>query len=102
MDVDNFYGTETVKIIPEHLVTYKLLGEPGGPHYAHYDLVGGLLVCIIIPFLFIFQTQIFFCTSKDVIMQSNGKAISSWILFMQAEDQVFPCVIEFLTCHDMS
>lgn len=53
---------ETVKIIPEHLVTYKLLGEPGGPHYAHYDLVGGRL----------------------------------------AEDQVFPCIIEFLTCHDMS
>ncbi|XP_038679140.1 uncharacterized protein LOC119980498 isoform X1 [Tripterygium wilfordii] len=32
---------ETVKLIPEHLVTYRVLGEPGGPHYAHYDLVGG-------------------------------------------------------------
>ncbi|CAH9104770.1 unnamed protein product [Cuscuta epithymum] len=31
---------ETVKAIPEHLVTYKLFGEPDGPHYAHYDLVG--------------------------------------------------------------
>ncbi|TXG51416.1 hypothetical protein EZV62_023940 [Acer yangbiense] len=34
---------ETVKLIPEHLVRYKVLGEPGGPHYAHYDLVGGRL-----------------------------------------------------------
>ncbi|XP_009357248.2 uncharacterized protein LOC103947980 [Pyrus x bretschneideri] len=34
---------ETVKLIPQHLVTYKLFGEPGGPHYAHYDLVGGKL-----------------------------------------------------------
>ncbi|CAN0916208.1 hypothetical protein LINGRAHAP2_LOCUS29593 [Linum grandiflorum] len=32
---------ETVKILPKHLVTYKIFGEPGGPHYAHYDLVGG-------------------------------------------------------------
>ncbi|KAF5189028.1 alpha/beta hydrolase family protein [Thalictrum thalictroides] len=32
---------ETVKIFPEHLVSYQLLGEPNGPHYAHYDLVGG-------------------------------------------------------------
>ncbi|KAK4741529.1 hypothetical protein SAY87_025117 [Trapa incisa] len=32
---------ETVKLIPEHLVTYKVFGEPSGPHYAHYDLVGG-------------------------------------------------------------
>ncbi|KAJ4959943.1 hypothetical protein NE237_019853 [Protea cynaroides] len=34
---------ETVKIIPPHLVSYKVFGEPGGPHYAHYDLVGGRL-----------------------------------------------------------
>uniref|UniRef100_A0A6M2ECY8 AB hydrolase-1 domain-containing protein n=1 Tax=Populus davidiana TaxID=266767 RepID=A0A6M2ECY8_9ROSI len=34
---------ETVKLIPEHLATYKVFGEPGGPHYAHYDLVGGRL-----------------------------------------------------------
>ncbi|XP_056175070.1 uncharacterized protein LOC115676773 isoform X2 [Syzygium oleosum] len=32
---------ETAKLIPEHLLTYKVFGEPGGPHYAHYDLVGG-------------------------------------------------------------
>lgn len=31
---------ETVKIIPKHLVKYKVFGEPSGPHYAHYDLVG--------------------------------------------------------------
>ncbi|CAL0323951.1 unnamed protein product [Lupinus luteus] len=35
---------ETAKLIPEELVTYKVFGEPGGPHYAHYDLVGGRLV----------------------------------------------------------
>ncbi|KAK7380063.1 hypothetical protein VNO78_32432 [Psophocarpus tetragonolobus] len=34
---------ETVKLIPEELVTYKVFGEPCGPHYAHYDLVGGRL-----------------------------------------------------------
>ncbi|KAJ1380774.1 hypothetical protein SESBI_45741 [Sesbania bispinosa] len=51
---------ETVKLIPEHLVTYKVFGEPGGPHYAHYDLVGGRL----------------------------------------AVEQVYPCIIEFLSRHD--
>ncbi|KAJ9187258.1 hypothetical protein P3X46_002736 [Hevea brasiliensis] len=34
---------ETVKVIPEHLVTYKVFGDPWGPHYAHYDLVGSCL-----------------------------------------------------------
>ncbi|KAJ9163311.1 hypothetical protein P3X46_022992 [Hevea brasiliensis] len=34
---------ETVKLFPKHLVTYKVFGEAGGPHYAHYDLVGGRL-----------------------------------------------------------
>ncbi|KAJ8430617.1 hypothetical protein Cgig2_021579 [Carnegiea gigantea] len=32
---------ETIKKIPEHMVTYRVFGEPRGPHYAHYDLVGG-------------------------------------------------------------
>ncbi|KAL3338569.1 hypothetical protein AABB24_027612, partial [Solanum stoloniferum] len=32
---------ETAKLIPEHLVTYKVLGDDNGQHYAHYDLVGG-------------------------------------------------------------
>ncbi|XP_051148832.1 uncharacterized protein LOC127263706 [Andrographis paniculata] len=52
---------ETVKLIPEHLVTYKVLGEPDGPHYAHYDLVGGRM----------------------------------------AVEQVYPCIIEFLSRHDL-
>ncbi|CAI9096129.1 OLC1v1032209C1 [Oldenlandia corymbosa var. corymbosa] len=34
---------ETVKLLPEALVTYKVLGKDEGPHYAHYDLVGGRL-----------------------------------------------------------
>ncbi|KAL6505769.1 hypothetical protein OROHE_023148 [Orobanche hederae] len=38
---------ETVKLIPEHLVTYKVFGEPDGPHYAHYDLVGGRMGCVL-------------------------------------------------------
>ncbi|XP_035842752.1 uncharacterized protein LOC110920768 isoform X2 [Helianthus annuus] len=34
---------ETIKLVPKHLAKYKVFGEPGGPHYAHYDLVGGRL-----------------------------------------------------------
>ncbi|MBA0596506.1 hypothetical protein Gorai_013323 [Gossypium raimondii] len=39
----SFLKPETAKLFPENLVTYKLFGEPHGPHYAHYDLVGGRL-----------------------------------------------------------
>ncbi|CAI0451312.1 unnamed protein product [Linum tenue] len=52
---------ETVKVLPKHLVTYKVFGESGGPHYAHYDLVGGQL---------------------------------------QAVEQVYPAIVEFLSQHD--
>ncbi|CAH2051001.1 unnamed protein product [Thlaspi arvense] len=38
----------------------KVFGEPGGPHYGHYNLVGGYA----------------------------------------ATDQVYPCIIEFLSLHD--
>ncbi|XP_050224522.1 uncharacterized protein LOC126674165 isoform X2 [Mercurialis annua] len=49
---------DTVKLIPKHLVTYKLLGEPEGPHYAHYDLVGGkLAVKQIYPCIIQFLSQ---------------------------------------------
>ncbi|XAR72310.1 hypothetical protein NMG60_11018904 [Bertholletia excelsa] len=51
---------DAVKLIPEDLVTYKVFGEPEGPHYAHYDLVGGRL----------------------------------------AVDQVYPCIIQFLSHYD--
>ncbi|KAG8382820.1 hypothetical protein BUALT_Bualt05G0117400 [Buddleja alternifolia] len=51
---------ETVKLIPEHLVTYKVFGEANGPHYAHYDLVGGRM----------------------------------------AVEQLYPCVIDFLSRYD--
>ncbi|XP_062195864.1 uncharacterized protein LOC133899009 [Phragmites australis] len=34
---------ETVKLIPKHKVKYRVFGKPKGPHYAHYDLVGGRL-----------------------------------------------------------
>uniref|UniRef100_A0A7N0U1H7 AB hydrolase-1 domain-containing protein n=1 Tax=Kalanchoe fedtschenkoi TaxID=63787 RepID=A0A7N0U1H7_KALFE len=51
---------ETAKLVPKHLITYKVFGEPDGPHYAHYDLVGGKL----------------------------------------AREQLYPCIIEFLSEHD--
>ncbi|XP_057477716.1 uncharacterized protein LOC130765331 [Actinidia eriantha] len=51
---------ETAKLIPEQSVTYKVFGESEGPHYAHYDLVGGRL----------------------------------------AVDQVYPCIIQFLSHYD--
>lgn len=53
---------ETVRLIPEHLASYKVFGEPGGPHYAHYDLVGGRL----------------------------------------AVEQVYPCIVEFLSRYDLT
>ncbi|OMO64039.1 hypothetical protein COLO4_32135 [Corchorus olitorius] len=51
---------ETVKLFPENLVTYKVFGEHQGPHYAHYDLVGGQL----------------------------------------AMEQVYPCIVQFLSNYD--
>lgn len=51
---------ETVKLLPENLVSYKVFGEQDGQHYAHYDLVGGRM----------------------------------------AVEQVYPCIIEFLSRHD--
>ncbi|KAK8958151.1 hypothetical protein KSP40_PGU020975 [Platanthera guangdongensis] len=38
---------ETVKLIPASKVSYRVFGKPDGPHYAHYDLVGGRLKKII-------------------------------------------------------
>ncbi|KAG5586521.1 hypothetical protein H5410_046955 [Solanum commersonii] len=35
---------ETVKLIPENLVKYKVFGDADGPHYAHYDLVCGRML----------------------------------------------------------
>ncbi|KAI4302565.1 hypothetical protein MLD38_038294 [Melastoma candidum] len=37
---------ETAKLIPPHLLKYKVFGEPGGPHYAHYDIVGGRMAAV--------------------------------------------------------
>ncbi|KAB2044975.1 hypothetical protein ES319_D01G128800v1 [Gossypium barbadense] len=43
---------ETVKLILEPLVTYKVFGEPGGPHFAHYDIVGAqLAVDLVYPYI---------------------------------------------------
>ncbi|KAM7463505.1 hypothetical protein LguiA_031626 [Lonicera macranthoides] len=51
---------ETAKLIPEDLVTCKVFGEADGPHYAHYDLVGGRM----------------------------------------AVDEIYPCIVEFLSRYD--
>lgn len=51
---------DTAKLFDENLVTYKVFGQPEGPHYAHYDLVGGRL----------------------------------------AVEQVYPCIIQFLSRYD--
>ncbi|KAG6470808.1 hypothetical protein ZIOFF_071888 [Zingiber officinale] len=51
---------ETVKVLPKEMASYKAFGKPNGPHYAHYDLVGGRL----------------------------------------AVDEVYPCIIQFLSLHD--
>lgn len=40
----DIYGAETAKLISEDFVAYKVFGEPRGPHYGHYDLVGGRMV----------------------------------------------------------
>lgn len=44
--IPSCFKPETVKLFPENMVTYKVFGEHQGPHYAHYDLVGGRLVSI--------------------------------------------------------
>ncbi|TYI84312.1 hypothetical protein E1A91_D05G355200v1 [Gossypium mustelinum] len=53
---------ETAKLFPENLVTYKLFGEPHGPHYAHYDLVGGRLAMEqVYPSSDLYQPQLLLC-----------------------------------------
>ena len=76
---------ETVKVIPQHLVTYKVFGKPEGPHYAHYDLVGGRKVRA--HFLYL-----------KVEVQSLILTVLSAIV--QAVHEVYPCIIEFLSQHD--
>ncbi|KAJ9550325.1 hypothetical protein OSB04_014370 [Centaurea solstitialis] len=51
---------ETIKLVPKHLAMYKVYGEPAGPHYAHYDLVGGRLVCNHHLFLLVFFKHFYF------------------------------------------
>ncbi|KAI3979350.1 hypothetical protein MKX01_036394 [Papaver californicum] len=75
---DAVYGKDTVKIIPQHLITYKVFGEDGGPHYAHYDLVGGCLELSI----------------------SLSLSPSPTLSLSPAVEQVYPCIVEFLGVHD--
>ena len=87
---------DTVKLFPENLVTYKLLGEPDGPHYAHYDLVGGRLVSCIYrsPMLELCSVTYYVraCLLSKVNFSDN--------LSLQAVEQVYPCITEFLSHHD--
>lgn len=55
----DYNGAETVKFVPQHFVAYKVFGEPGGPHFAHYDLVGGRLVCIYLKLLLLYSSLYF-------------------------------------------
>ena len=82
---------DTAKLFPEKLVTYKVLGEPDGPHYAHYDLVGGRLVCYISR-----STMLELCVCSCFLSQS----IFSDNFSLQAVEQVYPCITEFLSHHD--
>ena len=55
-------------LIPEHMVTLKILGEPGGPHYAHYDVVGSHLVwTVYFPFL---RQNYFLCVMNIIVHRS--------------------------------
>ncbi|KMZ75674.1 hypothetical protein ZOSMA_111G00250 [Zostera marina] len=49
---------ETAQLFPQDVVTYKVFGKPDGPHYGHYDLVGGRwAVDEVYPFIVDFLSQ---------------------------------------------
>ncbi|GAB2295269.1 hypothetical protein Dimus_029442 [Dionaea muscipula] len=58
---------ETMKVIPKPMIAYKVFGEPSGPHYAHYDLVGGRLAPKQV-----YPRIIEFLSAQDVIHLSEG------------------------------
>lgn len=62
------FSTETARLVPEHLVTYKVFGEPEGPHYAHYDLVGGRLVCTILVLFSHLENILFDCVFAVLLL----------------------------------
>jgi hypothetical protein len=74
-----------VKLIPQHLVTYKVFGKPEGPHYAHYDLVGGRKV-----------------RAYNWYLRDGAQSLILTVLsaIVQALHEVYPCIIEFLSQHD--
>jgi hypothetical protein len=74
-----------VKLIPQHLVTYKVFGKPEGPHYAHYDLVGGRKV-----------------RAHNWYLRDGAQSLILTVLsaIVQALHEVYPCIIEFLSQHD--
>ncbi|XVF44222.1 hypothetical protein PTKIN_Ptkin02bG0103300 [Pterospermum kingtungense] len=80
---------ETVKLFAENLVTYKVFGEPQGPHYAHYDLVGGRLVSIADRKYLTFSCYL-------------TAACMMFLIFfkVQAVEQVYPCIVQFLCQYD--
>ncbi|XP_023550263.1 uncharacterized protein LOC111808492 isoform X1 [Cucurbita pepo subsp. pepo] len=98
----------TAKLIPEHLVTYKCFGEPGGPHYAHYDLVGGRLVLFSFPFFYslswtLLSIQVFYLmlplfTSPKICRQLNRctHVSSNFLASMMQFD--YPLINKFSSC----
>lgn len=53
-----------MKLIPEHLATFKVVGSPGGPHYGHQDLISGRTVCMINFTTFIIMVLVFWLYSS--------------------------------------
>lgn len=87
---------DTAKLFPENLVTYKVLGEADGPHYAHYDLVGGRLVCYISR-----STTLELCSMQYYVRPCFlSQSVFSDNFSLQAVEQVYPCITEFLSHHD--
>lgn len=99
-------NAETIKLVPKHLATYKVFGEPDGPHYAHYDIVGGRLVCNLSSFFFFRELKekininfyyIIWEVTKSCCVQISDIFTDA---NLQAPQQLFPSIIEFLADHD--
>ena len=83
-----FIFAETVKLIPQHLVTYKFFGAPEGPHYAHYDSWRAEGTLTVID------------TWEPVVNFYTSRHAYNDLYYAQAVHEVYPCIIEFLSQHD--
>ncbi|RVX12446.1 hypothetical protein CK203_011736 [Vitis vinifera] len=82
---------ETAKLIPEHLVTYRVFGAPEGPHYAHYDLVGGrLAVEQVYPSIIEFLSKRSFSFSLSLLLDGNMNPAQTFSSLRRRWK--FPCI----------